>query len=331
MRRAASSRGGRSWRAAISYGGRANATLLGASKFGILGAQASRDRVDLAAGDAGRFARHRAPLHLQSDSDRDSCSARARRRSATRAATPCPSSGCRRPRCSARRAPRAPSSTRPMRRIASRPSRGTAAVRGAALGLDLAPTRSPCAPRRPARSVGSVTTAAIGAPARDERVGADARVLLVDHARRSPGGRRPGRRTRRSRARRRSSPPPRSSCPASRGRRAGRRARRASKGRVMPATPTVSMWPQNISERPGARALERRRRRSGRPGAASCSLDRQADASNSCRQRARDRRLARRARHERRVHRVDGDEVAQQADRWVSIGRQLYGGRLIRW
>ena len=145
-------------------------------------------------------------------------------------------------------------STRPMRMMASRPSRG----------------RLPCAARprvsmsiqaKPLCPIADLQVGrfgddrAVGRPFLDERVGADARVLLVDDRRHDqPPACEAA--LRRRRAPRRSSRPRRPSCPAIRGRRAGRRESSGANGASMPSTPTVSMCPQNISDRPGASAFE---------------------------------------------------------------------------
>ena len=90
--------------------------------------------------------------------------------------------------------------------------------------------------------------------------------------------RRPPRRSRRparkpplarDRAPRRSSRRRRPSCPARRGRTSRPSRSTGSNGAAMPSTPTVSMCPQNISERPGRRPSSTPMT-FGRPGATSC-------------------------------------------------------------
>ena len=76
-----------------------------------------------------------------------------------------------------------------MRRIASRPSRGRLPWAARPARLDLDP-REPLVADAICRSVGSVTTARVGAPARHERVRADAGVLLVDDRRDDQAARR---------------------------------------------------------------------------------------------------------------------------------------------
>ena len=84
-------------------------------------------------------------------------------------------------------------------------------------------------------------------------------------------------------------------------------------GASMPSTPTVSMCPQNISDRPGARPSSTPMT-FGRPGATSCSCTSSPMRRMCAGDRRRDPRFARGARHERRVDRVDGDEIAQEVD-----------------
>ena len=86
----------------------------------------------------------------------------------------------------------------------------------------------------------------------------------------------------------------------------------------MPVTPTVSVWPQNISVRPAPRPSSTPTT-FGRP-CVTVSIDtssppRRISAAIS----VGDLALARRAAHQRRVHRVDGDELAQQLDRGIHI------------
>ena len=76
-------------------------------------------------------------------------------------------------------------------------------------------------------------------------------------------------RTRNLRSPRRPWPRRRSSCPGCRARGGGRPASTGSKGAVIPSTPTVSMWPQSISVRPGASRLATTPTTFGRPGATS--------------------------------------------------------------
>ena len=85
-----------------------------------------------------------------------------------------------------------------------------------------------------------------------------------------------------------------------------------SNGAVMPATPTVSMWPQNISDRPGARPSSV----ADDVGAAGRDVLR-LDASGRCRRIAavsvaRDGRFAGRAGHQRRVDRIDRDQILEE-------------------
>ena len=81
--------------------------------------------------------------------------------------------------CSSRSSCSSARSTRPIRRIASRPSRGRLPC-AARPRVSISTHANPLCPTPICRSVGSVTTAASARPLRDERVGADARVLLVD-------------------------------------------------------------------------------------------------------------------------------------------------------
>ena len=81
-------------------------------------------------------------------------------------------------------------------------------------------------------------------------------------------------------------------------------------GSSMPATPTVSMWPQNISDGPARGPRARQRRWAGlapRPRSR-----RRARCAARLGNAPRDVGLAARARHERGIHRIDRDQVAQQ-------------------
>ena len=98
-----------------------------------------------------------------------------------------------------------------------------------------------------------------------------------------------------------------------RGRTAGRRARRDRTARAMPSTPTVSTWPQSISDRPRPRPSSTPMT-FGRPGAASCISTSRPMLPQVRGDRRGDRRFAGRARHERRIDRIDRDEIAQQPD-----------------
>ena len=92
-----------------------------------------------------------------------------------------------------------------------------------------------------------------------------------------------------------------------------------SNGRAMPATPTVSVWPQNINDRPGARPSQHAD--DVRPARRDLGdMDVEPERSHLLGQPPRDRQLPCRARHERRVHRVDGHEIAEQATEGVWRG-----------
>ena len=80
----------------------------------------------------------------------------------------------------------------------------------------------------------------------------------------------------------------------------------------MPSTPTVSMWPQNISDGPGARPSSTPITL-GRPGATSCSSTSSPSRRMCVGDAVGDLPLAGGAGHERRIHRIDRDELAQQA------------------
>ena len=90
----------------------------------------------------------------------------------------------------------------------------------------------------------------------------------------------------------------------------------------MPATPTVSVCPQNIRLRPGARPVERADD-VGPAGRGLRDLDRQADGAHLLGDAARDGELAGGAGHERRVHRVDRDEIAQQPHGGIRVERHV--------
>ena len=148
-------------------------------------------------------------------------------------------------------------------------------------------------------------------PLTDERIGADARVLLVDDRRDDqaafPESRRLLRRVPHRSSRRR-----RTSCPANRGRRGARRESTGVNGDAMPSTPTVSMCPQNISERPRSRSLEHTNRRSDVPA-------RRPDVRRRVRSTACARAIASAicsfasgAWNQRRIDRVDGDEIVRR-------------------
>ena len=84
----------------------------------------------------------------------------------------------------------------------------------------------------------------------------------------------------------------------------------------MPATPTVSVWPQNISVRPFVAPFEHAD--DVGPSAARPSTDDvEADAPHLGGDGVGDLALARRAGHERRVDGVDRDQIAEQADGWI--------------
>ena len=203
------------------------------------------------------------------------------------------------------RAPRARESTRPMRRIASRPSRG----RLPCAARPCVSTRDPLKALVRDRDVETGRLGDDGASARHGRPAPRRRCWRALRRRRrddQPAGARPPpsaiTRARQSSRRRRPS------CPARRGRRAGRRESPGRTGRAMPATPTVSVWPQNISERPGARPSSTPTT-FGRPGR---------DLGSRRRDRSRELAAIRRATSasprapgdERRIHRVDRDEIA---------------------
>ena len=78
----------------------------------------------------------------------------------------------------------------------------------------------------------------------------------------------------------------------------------------MPSTPTVSRWPQNISDGPGARPSSTPMT-FGRPGAASCSTTSSPAAAMAAARDLRRLGFAWRAGHERRVDGIRGDEVAE--------------------
>ena len=122
----------------------------------------------------------------------------------------------------------------------------TAAMRRAA-GVSIRSTRTLCG--RCDLKVGWLgDDGAIGRPVFDQRVGADARILLVDNRRDDQP---PARNPFAAAGPHRSSRPRRPSCLEIRARTGGRRESPARK-RVHPSTPTVSTCPQNISDRPGA-------------------------------------------------------------------------------
>ena len=193
----------------------------------------------------------RPPLHLQLAAIRDSCSVRARRSMIDACSEPVPIIGCGGRDCSSRSSSSRRCSTRPMRMIASRPSRG----------------RLPCAARP--RVSTSIQANPLW-PIADLQVGRFGHDRARRPSTRARARRRRCSRTPRRRPRRRSAGPREAALGRDprrvdhrrdaafhvlrrRGRRAGRRASSGVKGASMPSTPTVSMWPQNISDGPGAR------------------------------------------------------------------------------
>ena len=215
---------------------------------------------------------------------------------------PVPISGCGGRACSVASSASRRSSTRPSRRIASCPSARPAAVRGSARASRPSTHANPLWPTRD-RQVGRLgDDRGVGAPLLHQRVGADARVLFVDDRGDDRAGRAASRRSRDARAAAIiAATPPFMSCaprPYSRPSRST-----GMNGSVMPATPTVSVWPQNISVRPWL-APSSTPTTLGRPGATSSTCtSRPARASR--RRRRRRSLLARRAGHERRVDRID--------------------------
>ncbi len=123
-----------------------------------------------------------------------------------------------------------------------------------------------------AMPVGSGITASSATHRFAEHLGAQACVLLVgDRGDDHPSGS-VTRALQPPRRRRPPSPPGRPSCPARRGRRGVRRAGSAKTARVMPSTPTVSVWPHSIRVGPGA-APSATATTLGRPGATSSHVD----------------------------------------------------------
>ena len=218
-----------------------------------------------------------------------------------------PSSGCGRAATAAVRSSASSSaSTRPISRMASRPSRGRLPCAARAFGLDLDPLEALV--RDGNRQVGRLGDhGAVGAPARDERVGADARVLFVHDAGDDELAGVEAAALHDARARRRPSRPRRSSCPASRGRRRDRRARRdRTAASCRPRRPCRCGRTTSASGRARGRRARRPRwagpapppaRATARPIARMRSTSARAMAASP-----------RGAGHERRVHRVDGDE-----------------------
>ena len=81
----------------------------------------------------------------------------------------------------------------------------------------------------------------------------------------------------------------------------------------MPATPTVSTWPQNISAGPGARPSSTPTT-FGRPGSTSTMSTMRPALDALGGDAPRDLPFAAGAGDERRIHRVDGDKVFEQPD-----------------
>ena len=252
----------------ISYGGRANVRRASALELRILAPQRVEDGSDLPRRVIARFTRQRAPFHLQQAPIRIAAQLPAavddrrvqRRRSHQRVRRP-------RLQLAIERLEPVQHPAHPHDRVAAVARDGCRAPRGRASRPRA--RRTPCAPTPICRSVGSVTTAASARHRADQRVGADARVLLVDDggddqppAREAAFGGDAGPR--------RSSPRRPPSCPARRGRRAGRRAPR---GRTAPASRrrrrcrcgrrTSAIGP---GSRPSSTPMT-----FGRPGATSCS------------------------------------------------------------
>ena len=96
-----------------------------------------------------------------------------------------------------------------------------------------------------------------------------------------------------------------------------------SNGRAMPATPTVSVCPHSINARPG-RAPAQDADDVGPSGRRLGDVDLEAERPHLLGQPPRDGEFPRGPGHERRIHRVDGHEVAQQLTE--GVGRNGHAG-----
>ena len=241
-------------------------TAAGRLELGIIAAQTRQQLFDFPSRRRLALRREWCVAPSAGDSDPDSCSTRGRLRSATRAAT-----RCRAARAAARLQSRSsgssPFSTRAISRIASRPSRGRLPC-AARPSVSISTHSNPLCAMATCRSVGSVTTAA---SARHRVTSASAPILACSSSTTQAITSRPAARPPDSAITRAASiiaatplfmswePRPKMRPSRSTG----------SNGAFMPATPTVSMWPQNISDRPAlARRACRRRSaaRARRPG-----------------------------------------------------------------
>ena len=209
------------------------------------------------------------------------------------------------------RAPRDATSTRPSRRIASCPSRGRLPCAALPSHRDLEPRESfvPDGNRHISR-LGD--DGRVGGPPGHERIGADARMLLVDDRSNRRGGRdraHPMRRSTRA-ASIIAATPAFMSCEPRPYTRPSRTT--GSNGASIPATPTVSVCPQNISARPARAPFEHAddvgasRRRLLQFDVEPRVADRHGDRFG-------DGALARCTGHKSRVDGVYRDEIAEEA------------------
>ena len=223
------------------------------------------------------FPRRSSGAPFAAGSDPDMSSARGPPPMIDACSEPGPAAVCGGRDCRSRSSASSRCSTRPMRMIASRPSARPAAVRGTAARLDVDPRETLV--RDGDLQVGRLgDDGAVGRPLADERVGAEAGVLFVDDRRHDQPVP--------SRAR---APPP-DARGIDHGGHAALHVLRAAavepadrisgaNGAAIPSTPTVSMCPQNISERPGARPSSTPITL-GRPGATSCIVHVEPDAAH---------------------------------------------------
>ena len=184
-----------------------------------------------------------------------------------------------------------------------------AAMRGAAVRDDVDPGKSLVPDRQP--EIGRLGhDRHVRAPFAHERLGAKAHVFFVGHARDDQPAAGPGGREHRGRGDHRGHaalhvlrPRPYSRPPLTRG----------VNGSVIPATPTVSMWPQNIIAGPGDAAFEHANH-IGPPRRRVLHDDVESRRRHRAPRDLGDLALPRRAGHQRRVHGVGGDQVGQQRD-----------------
>ena len=127
-------------------------------EVGIFRAQARRAARRLPCAACPALRRESCGAPSAGDSDRDSCSTRGRLRSATRAATRCRAADAAAATAGRRSSASRPFSTRPISRMASRPSRGRLPC-AARPSVSISTHSKPLCAMATCRSVGSVTTA----------------------------------------------------------------------------------------------------------------------------------------------------------------------------